>query len=288
MPFLLPQIPQRDQRTLFWPNGQPQIYEIPDNAVMLYIYAVGGGGPGGNGFTRAAAAAGGGGGGGGSGAVMRIWIPVETIKRVLYVNPGFGGAPGTAGGASWVSRFNTTSAFNSIAVANGGGAGGNGTGAAAGGAGTAGTVTAATGIIPGHTGLPVFGVGHAGAAGGAQTGAAGGTSVWATTTPAFSSGAGGGGTTSADFAGGNVTGNADVPTRLGGAAGSNNGADGLWWPDLMFSTGGAGGGSSNTGIGGNGGHAGPGSGGGGGGAGTTGGTGGKGGNGFVLIVPIIS
>ena len=132
-----------------------------------------------------------------------------------------------------------------------------------------------------------------GGAGGAVAGAAGGVGTLAHGLCA--SGAGGGGTTSADFAGGagptTPSANYYPATMAGGAAGSNPGRDGaLWLPHPgvgIYSQGGTGGGSSNTGAGGAGGNAAQGgSGGGGGGAGTTGGAGGRGGAGYIVIVAL--
>jgi hypothetical protein len=112
------------------------------------------------------------------------------------------------------------------------------------------------------------------------------TITWAATGVFNCGGAGGAGTTSADFAGGAITGSGPVPTIAGGLAGSNRGNDGFskFLPPAF--TGGSGGGSSNTGVGGAGANGRFGSGGGGGGGGTTGGTGGLGGPGLVIITHI--
>lgn len=100
----------------------------------------------------------------------------------------------------------------------------------------------------------------------------------------ISSGAGGGGTTSADFAGGAVTGAGRCPTIPGGIAGSFPGNPGYAGPILPPTfCGGSGGGSSNTGAGGAGGDGAAGSGGGGVGAGTLAGVGGRGGDGFAYV-----
>ena len=109
----------------------------------------------------------------------------------------------------------------------------------------------------------------------------------ATTSILTQGGAGGAGTTSADFAGGIIT--AITSSYLseirpqGAAAGSNNGSGGFLHRAPFFSFAGLGGSSSNAGVGGLGGNGGRGSGGGGGGAGTTGGRGGDGGGGIVIM-----
>jgi hypothetical protein len=128
--------------------------------------------------------------------------------------------------------------------------------------------------------------GTAGVAGGAVAGATGTAQTIPTATP-FWGATSGAGTTSADFAGGAFTAQADSffserrPATP--AAGSFDGSSGLtlWKP--FYSFGGGGGSSSNTGAGGAGGNGGYGSGGGGGGGGTTGGRGGDGGSGLVMI-----
>lgn len=285
MPFLPQQFPRRLGRAdVFWPTGNAHAYEIPDEASALLIVAVGGAGGGGAGFSAAAAAARGGGGGGGSGAVTRAVVPVISLPRVLYVSPGFGGNPAAAGGASFVGAQNTSVATSNVIFANGGGAGGTGTGAAVGAAGSAGAVATILNVIYSWLSPHEYTVGIAGATGGAIAGGAGTAAPWGNL--GICGGAGGGGTTSADFAGGNITGSGLIPTISGGAAGSNDGRGGYWDPVSFISTGGSGGGSSNAGVGGNGGSGGPGSGGGGGGGGTTGGTGGRGGNGYIIIQPL--
>ena len=271
MPHLPPQLPTRDKSTLFWPTGTFQTYEIPDNSSMLHILCVGGGGGGGNGFSAAAVSARGGGGGGGCGGFSRMSIPVISLPRVLYVQPGLGGQPVTAGGASAVTRFNVIGNLQTILQASGGGAGGNGTGAAAGAAGAAGAIATILTCAGGWTGNPVFNVGAVGGAGGVHTGAVGVTVTYGVTTPGRSGGAGGAGVTAADFAGGGITGALDVPTLAGAAAGSNAGQAGYWNPEFLHGTGGCGGGSSNAGVGGAGGNGAPGSGGGGGGGPAAGG-----------------
>jgi hypothetical protein len=99
-------------------------------------------------------------------------------------------------------------------------------------------------------------------------------------------GAGGAGSTSADFAGGNITGAGVVTTISGGSAGANIGRNGLSDFARFVFTGGSGAGSSNSvNPGARGGDAGGyGCGGGGGGAGVTvSGGGGNGSPGLVVI-----
>jgi hypothetical protein len=101
-------------------------------------------------------------------------------------------------------------------------------------------------------------------------------------------GTGGGGSTSADFAGGNITAVSNTPflQSSGGAAGSNPGNPGFRFGQFPLLYGGTGGGASNSTTGGAGGYGCvPGAGGGGGGAGvTTGGRGGDGGPGLVIMI----
>jgi hypothetical protein len=262
-----------------------QPYEIPRNHSMVFMVAMGGSGYGGNGFSAAAGNARGGGGGGGSGGIARFLCPRILLPDVVYILVGRGGVNATSTGGADTSIAvlpNTTEAgASSILSGRTGGNGSNGTGAAVGAAGgAAGSLAVAFNSL----GLVMPGIGANGAAGGAVAGAVGTSVAWGGGGLSFSGGAGGGGTTSADFAGGNITGAGLFPTVNGGAAGSNNGGDGVTiWKPWMFS-GGAGGGASNTGNGGNGGNGGPGCGGGGGGGGVVGGTGGNGGSGFALIV----
>ena len=285
MPFLPTQLPNRAGKfDVFYASGASHIYEVPDGASALFMAIVGGGGGGGAGFSAAAAAARGGGGGGGTGAVTRLIVSTLILPRLLYVNPGLGGTSAGNGGASFIGATPTTGNTTNIGFANGGNAGGTGTGAAVGAGGTAGGAASILNVIFSWLAPHEYGAGQAGAAGGAVAGAAGAATTWGNL--GICAGAGGGGTTSADFAGGNITGTGLVPTVLGGAAGSNVGNAGYWMPDLLIGTGGSGGGSSNTGNGGRGGDGAPGCGGGGGGGGVTGGAGGRGGHGFVVIQAI--
>jgi hypothetical protein len=292
----------------FGPNADVQIFNVPSTVSnlewhtwlkprgksMVYMLAMGGGAGGGGGFTAAAGNARGGGGGGGSSAVISLVCPTFLLPDRLFIQVGAGGQGVSSGGGTAGSGVNSFIAFapdntginlvvQACSVVPTGG--GTGTGAAVGAAGVAGTVPA---------GFVVFGpflgtAGAAGAAGGAVAGAAG-VSVSFIGLGKPMGAPGGGGTTSADFAGGGITGVANSLVSdfrpQPAAAGSNDGSGGFllgppsapWWSYC-----GLGGGSSNAGVGGNGGNGGPGAGGGGGGGGTTGGRGGNGGNGLVII-----
>lgn len=270
----------------FWPRGtgsEYQTWEKPRGISFVYIIVVSGGGGGGNGFSAAQTNARGGGGGGSAGTLARIFFPALVLPDYLYVRAGAGGPSTTSGTGSEVAGAMTGNIPFTLMNPGGGNNGGNGTGAAVGAAGS--SVTAINAGAMAEWGLyQVTGGGYAGVAGGAVAGAAGANNV----VQALSGGAGGAGTTSADFAGGNVNSNftAGFPTLSGGAAGSNSGQNGnfRYGIPLFFGQGGSGGGSSNTGVGGAGGNGAPGCGGGGGGGGTTGGAGGRGGPGFVIII----
>lgn len=276
-PFHLPSLSQHTVR--FNAAGTWTPFVIPTGAAYLSIYGLGPGGNGGNGFTRAAAAAGGGGGGGGAGGRFAMTIPVFALPETIFINPGLAGVADT-----YVCASPSTTAGFIIGRGTAGGAGGNGTGAAVGAAGAAGIAPTSVNSGP-YSGFGAIGYepGIVGGAGGAVAGGAGSPGAWGTVRSPVSGGGGGGGTTSANFAGGAVTGIGLVPTLAGGLAGSNDGNAGFIIERPLSFMGGSGGGSNNTGPGGNGGKGAPGCGGGGGGAGTTGGTGGRGGNGIVFI-----
>lgn len=278
-------------------NLQWHTWNRPRGTAFSQMLAIGGGGGGGGGFTRSAGSAGGGGGGGGSSGHAQLAIPLELLPDMLYIQVALGGAgvsTGTAatGLVSYISFFPIQSAaFNNILASTlvSGGGGSAGTISAAGTGGGIGTATTvATGNPLAGLGIWNSTVGHAGTAGGAQTGAAGVSINFPAIGLLTMGGTGGGGTTSADFAGGSIAALtnsllSDIrPDRA--QAGSNPGSGGFNVMKPFFSFPGMGGGSSNTGVGGRGGDGFYGSGGGGGGAGTTGGRGGDGGNGLVIIV----
>jgi len=277
-------------------NTQWHTWIKPRGKAMMNIICIGGGGGGGGGFTAAAAAARGGGGSGGSSAVTRVTIPLHLVPDKLFVQVGQGGkgvgsGGGTAGSGvlSYVAIAPNTTASNVIAVSGNAATvgGGTGTGAAVGAAGTAGTIATIANCPLAGLGHFDFIAGQIGVAGGAVAGGNGTAQTIPVTSVITTGGTGGGGTTSADFAGGAWT--AITSSWLSEqrpatpAAGSNNGSGGfpIWKPLFFF--GGTGGSASNAGVGGNGGNGSYGSGGGGGGGGTTGGRGGDGGSGIVII-----
>lgn len=253
----------------------------------LYGLCIGGGNLGGNGFTRVAGAAGGGGGGGGSSGHARIILPIDYVTQTLYIQV----SAVNSGVVSYICAHPSAQATTAYALSSGttAGVGGNGTGAAAGAGGAAGAVPVINDMSLAGIGNYVMVAGQAGSAGGAQTGVAGTAQTFPTGGTICMGGTGGGGTTSADFAGGGIT--AITGSYLSdikppaAAGGSNKGTDGFTFWKPFFNFPGMGGGSSNAGVGGNGGVGNAyGAGGGGGGAGTTGGTGGKGGPGIVIII----
>lgn len=268
-------------------NGDWRSLILPRGKSHMGIICLGSGAGGGAGFSAAAATARGGGGGGGSGAIVRAIFQRELLPDQLFINVGLGGVAGAAGGLSRVAIRPDTVVQNSILVSGAAAAtaGGVGSAAAVGAAGAASTVS--TPIISGPFSawalsfLVIAGVG--GGAGGAVAGGAGTALSWGNLGVPLDGGCGGGGTTSADFAGGGYFPAGWQPSLAGGLAGSNRGQDGVLFPNPFASLGGTGGGSSNAGTGGAGGDGAMGSGGGGGGAGVTGGLGGRGGNGVVII-----
>lgn len=276
-----------------------QTWKRPTGKGMCFIHCRSSGGGGGGGFTRASSTAGGGGGGGGS-ASFTNWIgPTGFLPDVLYINPQRGGIGGTGsgvagatGGASTVNVAPNIAATNVLVSSGNSGGGGGGAGTVGGaGAGGAAGAAASIGAMPlGNIGMFAFVAGLIGTAGGAAAGGAGGAQTIPTTGPILLGGTGGGGTTSADFAGGLITAIANSyiseirPENA--AAGSNNGSGGFWSRKPSYAFCGMGGGASDTLVGGAGGSASQsyGAGGGGGGAGTTGGAGGAGGDGLVIII----
>ena len=279
-----------------------QSYNRPPGATWLYIYALGSGGGGGGGFSGAAASARGGGAGGSSATFGTCLVPIYLLPETIFVyiaSPGTGGAAGAAGisGSFSYVTINATASIPSsnVIIASGSvnAPGGNPGTAAAGGTGGGAPGTAGVAAYPqAGCGLSNFLGGQNGGAGGAHTGAVGANVTFPTTGNNVSGGAGGAGTTSADFAGGIVTAAANTFLReelnVTPVAGSVNGSGGRTLLENITrpycSIGGNGGSSSNTGVGGNGGNGGFGAGGGGGGGGTTGGRGGDGGAGLVIMI----
>lgn len=262
--------------------------------VKFYTFiCIGGGGAGGNGFSGSAGTARGGGGGGGTGAISRLRIAAHFLPDTLYMNPGKGGIVGgtATGEISAIFLTDRAGAMNqpyNILLRSGAanaGAGGTGTASAAGALGAAGTVETTAGCLFTAWGEFISIAGQAGVSGGVHTGA-NGAFISSFSLP-ITGGAGGGGCTITDFAGGNIiTANAFLyPTRTGGVGGGANAGDaGIMLPSPLRMTGGAGGGTNNTGTGGRGGNGAYGCGGGGGGAGVTGGVGGNGGDGLIIVI----
>lgn len=266
---------------------------------LIWVYIVGAGGGGGGGRTGAAASARGGGGGGGSGIIGAFMGPAPLFPDFVYVSPGVGGAGGAAnaaGSGGMQSTLLLRPDFGGIPFIQV--AGGN--------SGAAGLTTAggAGGSVNGGNGntmqyqmfFPQVQINSsAGGAGGAHTGAAG-TAIF--NDNMINGGSGGGGTTSANFDGGNYITSGSYPGAVlaAGTAASPNGLNGIHHGHRfnphelhrqttmgLISSGGTGGAALNSAVGGNGGGGGYGSGGGGGGGGTTGGSGGNGGDGLIII-----
>lgn len=263
-------------------QGQ-NIWLKPRGARFVSIFAIGAGGSGGTGFTRSAGSAGGGGGGGGSASISQtIWL-AGMLPDALYVHAGSAESNGLSFVTTYAYPFPTPTSQNTLALSGDPASpainGGNGTGLGGGIGGTAGLLITSTGYCLVNLALSFRAFsGQTGANGGTQTGAAGGSVAFST--GYVTAGAGGGGTTSGNFAGGNITGTASTMQVTNAGDGSN----GFIFPAAISRYGGAGGSSANSATGGKGGAGATyGAGGGGGGAGTTGGSGGIGGPGLVVI-----
>lgn len=274
-----PSLPFNDTQWMTWQKK-------PRGVSMAHIIILAGGAVGGAGFAGVAASARGGGGGGGGASCTRLTVPIFLLPDRLYVQVGAGGLLGVVNGPSYVSVAPNTTGSNVIAHTYAPGQGGSGTASAGGAGGAATSYSVESNMI--FTGLGCWASigGQAGGAGGAHTGANGtDVALYTGGAPAMG-GTGGGGTTSADFRGGDITGAGWLGEQkpASGVAGSVPGSGGaiIWNP--LFFMGGVGGGSSDAGVGGAGGIGGYGSGGGGGGGGTTGGVGGAGGGGLVIII----
>ena len=82
----------------FYQSGQ---FQIPVEATMLFIIAIGSGGGGGAGLTGLASTARGGGAGGGSGTMSRLYIPVNnSLNGSLNITVGSGGSGGATSGSA--------------------------------------------------------------------------------------------------------------------------------------------------------------------------------------------
>lgn len=269
------------------------------NETMCYILCIGGGGSGAGGFTGAAGAIRGGGGGGGSGAIARATIPLFSLPKILYIQPGQGGASvaastaGNTGNLSYVCVQPNVTAAN-VVMQSGAAkatAAGAGTVTTAGAGGAAETISTVLLCILSQFGVSSFLAGKVGAAAGAVTGAVGVANVLLTASQ-MNGGSGGASTPAGntEFAGGAQTGAGIFPTIAGGTSGGNPGhgmGGNISMYEMMFGYGGSGGaagGGAGTVAGSGGDGSFPGGGGGGGGGGVTGGRGGKGGDGVVVII----
>jgi hypothetical protein len=287
-------------------SGSFQAWNVPEYAAFLHFTVIGGGGGGAGGCGGAGLTVGRSGGGGGApGGIVAVSIPTILLPKTLYLQVGYGGAPGTGsnnnaiagqsgqgGTISYVCLYpeiNPGSVLiQSSNTAPGGGSGGV---SVSGATGTA--ITIADVLNLKWLGI----VGNTVAQLGGGTGGVGGNGASVTYTGLLTGGAGGGGkpdSSNNGSNGGSVTManiNAYITTAInGGAAGVNpaagsNGSNGYFSWKPFISTGGAGGGGGSISAnGGNGGKGGFGCGGGGGGAaGVIGGTGGPGGDGLIII-----
>jgi hypothetical protein len=285
-------------------SGSFQAWNVPEYASFLHFTVIGGGGGGGGGCGGVPNASGRVGGGGGAPAgLVAVSIPTILLPKTLYLQVGYGGAPGTgsnnqaiagqSGNAGTISYICLYPEINPGSVlmqssntAPGGGVGGSVTGAT----GTPITIADTTNL----KWLGIVGNTVAQTAGGASA-VGGGASV---TYAGLLTGGAGGGSKPASNNNGNAGGgitmtsiSAYVTTAInGGAGGTNpaagsNGSNGYFsWRPFIATGGAGGGGGSVSANGGNGGKGAYGCGGGGGGAaGTIGGTGGSGGDGLIII-----
>lgn len=287
MSYDLFDIAQSPNTTVFYSRNNGQVWYKPDNATMVFIFAVGGGGGGGNGGAGGVTVGLGGGGGGGGGAVSRLIIPAIFLPNALEVFVGSGGGPSDDGERSAVIIGDDVFA-NRFIVATGGTQGADGT-TTFGNFGPGGVVSTTSIQIYGNLGI------FTSLAGGAGTnGTIIGTAANVTTTSNITSGgAGGAGRNSAASTGipGGVTGNLTIlPTLIAGDRTLTlDGTGGIYSTSPFQSYGGVGayGGVRTAGVvGGVGGYGAYGSGGGGGGSSTSpavGGRGGRGGDGFIII-----
>lgn len=267
------------------------------NYSFVDIFLIGAGASGGRGATKVVDANGGGGGTGASGGMVTARFALASFPDTVYFcipqgGIGVSAGNGGAGQQAFMSIKISSAAADLILITSSSQSGNGGAGTASAGAvgSAAGLAVAANAV---WSSIAMAWQPRNSVAGG-NAGAAGGAGGSITPAGIFSGGAGGAGSSSAANgarAGGDITTIGQVPTVVGGAAGPNDGSDGLWYKDNPFmpwlTTGGAGGGSTNTAgqTGGRGGNGGPGSGGGGGGAGViAGGRGGDGGPAYMLLM----
>ena len=280
----------------------------PKGKSMTMMYCIGSGAGDGGAHTAATTNARGGGGGGGAGGMARLVIPTMFLPNVLMCYPGKGGmggaaqTDGIAGELSYISHgigfsgvMGNLTAVPQVILQSGAVAaalGAKGTAAVPGAAGAGSTIATAGTTVLGYSGLWSANVGPAGMIGGAVAGAVGTACALFLATPAFlpwSGGAGGAGSTNADYAGGTQTAIWPMNTMPGPPVALPNGGGGASFLNPLMSLGGNGGAALTNGIGGNGGSGGyPASGGGGGGAGVVAGGGSQGGAGAGGLIIIIS
>jgi hypothetical protein len=301
-----------DQNTyLFYANassslsGSFQAWNVPEYATFLHFTIVGGGAGGGGGCGGTSLAAGRGGGGGGApGGLAAVSIPTILLPKTLYLQVGYGGAPGTGsnnqavagqngqnGTISYVCLYPEINPGSVLIQSSNTEPGGGGGGSAAGTAGTAITIADTTNLK--WLGI----VGNTVAQLGASAGGLAGNGGSVTYTGLLTGGAGGGGKVGGaanGSSGGSVTMasiNSYVATAINGGAGGvsasgSNGSSGYFSWKPFIATGGAGGGAGAA-VSFNGGDGGKGAygcgGGGGGAAGNIGGSGGPGGDGLIII-----
>ena len=281
-------------------SGSFQAWSVPEHAAFLHFTVIGGAGGGAGGIGGTPLASGRTGGGGGApGGMVSVSIPAILLPKTLYLQVGYGGAPGTgsnsqavngqsgeSGTISYVCLYPETNP-GSILIQSSNTAPGGGTVPSTG---TAITIADAINL----KWLGIVGNTVAQTAGGASA-VGGGASV--TYAGLLTGGAGGGAKPSSNNngnAGGSITMtniNSYVTTAINGGAGGTNPAAGVngtrgyfSWKPFIATGGSGGGGGSVSANGGNGGDGAYGCGGGGGGAaGAIGGTGGKGGDGLIMV-----
>lgn len=263
----------------FTAPGTWQLYEVPPNAISIFMFVMGAGANGGMGGVGATS---GGGGGGGCAGQCRYLIPAESLPSIIYV---YCGMPG--GGVSYVCRYPDASA-NVIACSGASAAqpGADGGDATNGIGGTQEPITTAA-IVPfSAMGVRAFTAGGSGSAGGITTG--NGTTIAQFLQRTNSGGSGGGGQNGVTFRlGGTHTGGDEISVFGGPNIAGSTGPAGIHLQYVNQFFGGCGGAAGIDVSGGDGGMGAYGCGGGGGGAAFTGqtpGNGGQGGGGYIYMV----
>ena len=276
---------QQDNIKIFYASGTNdwQTWIKPRNCKFVWMICIGGAAGGGGGQSGVAnpPTTYNGGGGGCSAAVTRALFPANVLPDILYIQPGPGGAGGTAGGGqssggnrSFVSIVASSATVMNLVCTSG-------LVAAAGtltNTGETAATTAAAGLLSLGNFISV--------AGGASGGQVDVTPLSGTITSVGT--VGGSANSTAGLSSNTILSTSFSPSLqgLGSTTTTNNGVSYISWKPF-FTLGGCGGGGfgATAGNGGKGGDGGFGSGGGGGGAAFngTGGVGGKGGDGLVII-----